>query len=206
MGWSVALACASAGDPAEVFRPGLVPDPDPEAAATLARGLYPAATLAATGDTVLDFALWPFEDELFVGVFDRALLLCDRRLFGLDEDARRIADSIAAALPGAHCGVLVLHSVISGCWFRWYEAAELRRDVFVTAEDGVVVDQGDRLPVEAPFWKAIDDGAPDVPLPFDPEEFGLALAGAHMFGRGIADRGDDGFLPLELPLRRFKLS
>ncbi|XVQ07981.1 DUF6928 family protein [Spirillospora sp. CA-255316] len=206
MGWSVALACASAGEPAEVFRPGLAPHPDPEAAARLARGLYPAATLTETGDTVLDFALWPYEDELFVGTFDRALLLCDRRLFCLDDDARRIADSVAAALPGGSCGVLVLHSVISGCWFRWYEAGRLRRDVFVTAEDGVVVDQGERLPVEAPFWKAVDDGAPDVPLPFDPEEFGLALAGAHMFGRGIADRGEDGFLPLELPVRRFKLS
>ncbi|WP_285698337.1 hypothetical protein [Actinomadura sp. NBRC 104412] len=213
MAWSVALACASSGDPAGVFRPGLGPDPDPEAAARLARGLYPAATLTETGDTVLDFALWPYEDELFVGAFDRALLVCDRRLFGLDEDARRIADRTAAALPGARCGVLVLHSVISGCWFRWYEAGALRRDVFVTAEDGVVVDQGARLAAEAPFWKALDDlggdgpdGARDVPLPFDQEEFGLALAEAHMFGRGIAERGDDGFLPLELPLRRFKLS
>jgi hypothetical protein len=219
MGWSVALACASAGEPAEVFRPGLVPDSDPEAAASLARCLHPAATLTQTGDTVLDFALWPYEDELFVGVFDRALLVCDRRLFGLDEDARRIADLTAAALPGARCGVLVLHSVISGCWFRWYDAGVLRREVFVTAEDGVVVDQGGRLPAEAPFWTGVDAaaagqrdgngerrGAPDVPLPFDPEEFGLALAGSCMFGRGIADRGDDGFLPLELPLRRFKLS
>jgi hypothetical protein len=205
MGWSVALACASAGEPAEVFASGLAPDRDPEAAVSLARRLYPAATLTETGGTVLDFALWPYEDELFVGVFERALLVCDRRLFGLDEDARRIAAHTAAALPGARCGVLVLHSVISGCWFRWYEAGELCRDVFVTVEDGVVVDQGARLPVEAPFWKAVDDGAGDVPLPFDPEAFGLALAGACMFGRGIAERGDDGFLPLELPLRRFKL-
>ncbi|GAA4101449.1 MULTISPECIES: DUF6928 family protein [Actinomadura] len=204
MAWSVALACASAGEPAEVFGPGLRPDPG--AAARLARGLYPAATLVETGDTVLDFALWPYEDELFVGAYDeRALLLCDRRLFCLDDDARRVADSVAAALPGARCGVLVLHSVISGCWFRWYEGGALRRDVFVTKEDGVVVDQGERLPVERPFWTAIDQGAEDVPLPFDPEEFGLALARSHMFGRGIADRGTDGFLPLELPLRRFKL-
>ncbi|MFG2006985.1 DUF6928 family protein [Spirillospora sp. NPDC048911] len=203
MGWSVALACASDGEPGKVFGPGLVPDP--EAAANMARGLYPAATLVETGDTVLDFALWPYEDELFVGVFDRALLLCDRRLFGLDDDARRIADTSAAALPGANCGVLVLHSVISGCWFRWYEGGELRRDVFVTAEDGVVVDQGDRLPAERPFWKSIDEGADDVPLPFDPEEFGLALAGRYMFGRPLAERGADGFLPMELPLRRFKL-
>jgi len=203
MGWSVALACASVGEPVEVFQPGL--KPDPEAAANLAHGLYPAATLVETGDTVLDFALWPYEDELFVGVYDRALLLCDRRLFCLDEDARRIADTAAAALPGASCGVLVLHSVISGCWFRWYEAGELLRDVFVTAEDGVVVDQGTRLPAEEPFWKGIDEGAPDVPLPFDTEEFGLALAASCMFGRGIAERGEDGFLPMELPLRRFKL-
>ncbi len=77
MAWSVALACASAGEPTEVFRPGLVPD----AAAAIARGLYPADTLTETGDTVLDFALWPYEDELFVGAFERALLLCDRRLF-----------------------------------------------------------------------------------------------------------------------------
>ncbi|WP_433469174.1 DUF6928 family protein [Spirillospora sp. CA-128828] len=202
MAWSVALACASAGELTEVFRPGLVPDPD--AAAAIARGLYPAATLTETGDTVLDFALWPYEDELFVGAFERALLLCDRRLFCLDDDARRIADTAAAALPGSHCGVLVLHNVIHGCWFRWYESGELLRDVFVTAEDGVVVDQGERLPAERPFWRAIDAGAPDVPLPFDPEEFGLALAEAHMFGRGIADRGKDGFLPLELPVRRFK--
>ncbi|KAB2341072.1 DUF6928 family protein [Actinomadura rudentiformis] len=203
MGWSVALACASEGEPGKVFRPGLVADP--EAAASMARGLYPAASLVETGDTVLDFALWPYEDELFVGVFDRALLLCDRRLFCLDDDARRIADTAAAALPGANCGVLVLHSVISGCWFRWYEAGELRRDVFVTAEDGVVLDQGPRLPAERPFWKAIDEGADDVPLPFDPEQFGLALAERHMFGRHLAERGPDGFLPMELPLRRFKL-
>jgi hypothetical protein len=205
MGWSIALACAIAGEPAGVFRPGLAPDPDPEAAASLARGLYPAATLTETGDTVLDFALWPYEDELFVGAYEGALLVCDRRLFCMDEDARRIADSVAAALPGARCGVLVLHSVVSGCWFRWYEAGVLRRDVFVTAEDGVVVDQGGRLPAEQPFWKAIDAGAADVPLPFDQEAFGLELAESCMFGRGIADRGDDGFLPLELPLRRFKL-
>ncbi|WP_067484527.1 DUF6928 family protein [Actinomadura hibisca] len=203
MGWSVALACASAGDPAEVFRPGLAPDP--KAATALAHDLYPAAALTETGETVLDFALWPYEDELFVGAYDRALLVCDRRLFRQDDDARRVADTTAAALPGANCGVLVLHSVIAGCWFRWYEAGELRRDVFVTAEDGVVVDQGPRLPAERPFWRAVDGGAPDVPLPFDPEEFGLALAGSCMFGRGIADRGDDGFLPLELPLRRFKM-
>ncbi|WP_030173814.1 DUF6928 family protein [Spirillospora albida] len=202
MAWSVALACASAGAPAEVFRPGLVPDP--AAAAAFARRLYPAGGLAETGDTVLDFALWPYDDELFVGAFDRALLLSDRRLFCLDDDARRIADTAAAALPGADCGVLVLHAVIRGCWFRWYEAGTLRRDVFVTADDGVVVDQGARLPAERPFWAAIDAGAPDVPLPFDPEAFGLALAETHMFGRGIADRGDDGFLPLELPMRRFK--
>ncbi|RSN48433.1 MULTISPECIES: DUF6928 family protein [Actinomadura] len=209
MAWSVALACASAGEPADVFRPGLEPDPD--AAARIARGLHPAGALTETGDTVLDFALWPYEDELFVGAFGaardgRALLVCDRRLFRLDDDARRVADATAAALPGARCGVLVLHSVVRGCWFRWYEDAELRRDVFLTAEDGVIVDQGARLPAERPFWRALDAGAPDVPLPFDPEEFGLALAAAHMFGRGIADRGTDGFLPLELPLRRFKLA
>ncbi|WP_433323993.1 DUF6928 family protein [Spirillospora sp. CA-294931] len=203
MAWSVALACASTGEPADVFRPGLIPEPD--AAPGLARGLYPSATLTETGETVLDFALWPYEDELFVGAFDRALLLCDRRLFCLDDDARRIADTAAAALPGSRCGVLVLHSVIAGCWFRWYDDGDLRREVFVTAEDGVIVDQGERLPAERPFWKAIDEGAPDVPLPFDHEEFGLTLARTQMFGRGIADRGDDGFLPLELPLRRFKL-
>nr|WP_262401530.1 hypothetical protein [Actinomadura sp. CNU-125] len=104
--------------------------------------------------------------------------------------------------PAAACSSCT--TSFRGCWFRWYEDAELRRDVFLTAEDGVIVDQGARLPAERPFWRALDAGAPDVPLPFDPEEFGLALAAAHMFGRGIADRGKDGFLPLELPLRRFK--
>lgn len=203
MAWSVALACASAGEPAEVFRPGLVPDT--AKAAAVARGLYPAASMVETGETVLDFALWPYEDELFVGAYEGALLVCDRRLFCMDEDARRIADTVAAAMPGSRCGVLVLHSVVSGCWFRWYEAGKLQRDVFVTAEDGVVVDQGTRLPAEQPYWKAIDAGAADVPLPFDQEAFGLELAETCMFGRGIADRGDDGFLPLELPLRRFKL-
>ncbi|MBA9005104.1 MULTISPECIES: DUF6928 family protein [Thermomonospora] len=203
MAWSVALACAIEGDPAEVFRPGM--SLDAAAAAGVARGLHPAAGLVETGETVLDFALWPYEDEVFVGAYERALLVCDRRLFGMDEDARRIADTVGRALPGGTAGVLVLHAVVSGCWFRRYEGGELVRDVFVTAEDGVVVDQGERLPVEQPYWKAVDAGAPDVPLPFDQESFGLDLAAAHMFGRGIADRGEDGFLPLELPLRRFKL-
>lgn len=203
MGWSVALACASIGEPAKVFRPGL--RPDARAAAALARELYPAATLVEAGDIMLDFALWPYEDELFVGAYHDALVVCDRRLLCLDDAARRVADTVAAALPGAGCGVLVLHSVIPGCWFRWYERGRLLREVFVTADDGVVVDQGERLPVERPYWAAIDGGADDVPLPFDHEDFGLGLAHSLLFGRGIAERGDDGFLPLELSLRRFKL-
>ena len=203
MAWSIALACASVDDPVNAFRQGLTPDPD--VAADLARRLYPGATVVESGDTVLDFALWPYEDELFVGAYGDALIVCDRRLYDVDDEARTLADEIAGALPGATCGVLVLHSVVSGCWFRWYERNRPRRDVFVTAEDGVVVDLGDRLPVEAPFWKAIDEGTPDVPLPFDYEEYGLALAREHLFGRGISERGADGFLPLELSLRRFKI-
>jgi hypothetical protein len=204
MGWSVALACASVGEAGQVFRPGIVQDPG--AAVDLARRLYPDSTVVETGDTVLDFALWPYEDEVFVGAYGNALIVCDRRLFCVDDRARTLADEIAAALPGASCGVLVLHSVVSGCWFRWYDRNRPRRDVFVTADDGVVVDLGDRLPAEAPFWSAIDGGAGDVPLPFDYEEYGMALARAHLFGRDLAERGPDGFLALELPLRRFKLA
>lgn len=203
MGWSVALACASVDEPANAFRQGLVQDPD--TAAALARRLHPRSEVVESGDTMLDFALWPFEDELFVGAYGHALIVCDRRLFGVDDAARAFADEIAAALPGATCGVLVLHSVVSGCWFRLYEDNRLCRDVFVTAEDGVVIDIGDRLPAEAPFWKAIDDGAADVPLPFDYEEYGLELVRGHLFGRRITERGSDGFLALELPMRRFKL-
>jgi hypothetical protein len=204
MGWSVALACSSIGDPGQAFRPGLAQHPD--AAAALARRLYPGSTVVETGDTILDFALWPYEDELFVGAYGDALAVCDRRLFGVDDQARTLADEIARALPGGSCGVLVLHSVVSGCWFRWYEGDCARRDVFVTADDGVVVDLGDRLPAEEPFWAGIDDGAADVPLPFDYEEYGMALARHQLFGREITERGADGFLPLELPLRRFKLA
>lgn len=204
MVWSVALACSTSGKPARAFQPGLVLDSD--AAVALARRLYPGRSVIEAGDTVLDFALWPYEDEFFVGAYGDALIVCDRRLFCVDDQARTLADDIARALPGGSCGVLVLHSVVSGCWFRWYDHDRPRRDVFVTADDGVVVDLGDRLPAETPFWKAIDDGAPDVPLPFDYEEYGLALAREHLFGRDIAQRGTDGFLPLELPLRRFKLA
>jgi hypothetical protein len=204
MGWSVALACASLGEAGEAFGQGLTPDPD--AAAGLARRLYPDNAVVETGDTVLDFAMWPYEDELFVGAYGRALVVCDRRLYCVDDQARSLADEIAKALPGASCGVLVLHSVVSGCWFRWYERNVQRRDVFLTAEDGVVVNLGDPLEAEAPFWAEIENGGgDDVPLPFDYEEYGLALARAHLFGRDIAERGPDGFLPLELPLRRFKL-
>jgi hypothetical protein len=204
MGWSVALACSSVGEPGQAFRPGLVQDP--EAAAALARRLYPRSSVVETGDTILDFALWPYEDELFVGAYGDALAVCDRRLFGIDDQARTLADEIAGALPGGSCGVLVLHSVVSGCWFRSYEDNRPRRDVFVTADDGVVVDLGDRLPAEAPFWAGIDGGADDVPLPFDYEEYGMTLAREYLFGRGISERGADGFLALELPLRRFKLA
>jgi hypothetical protein len=204
MGWSVALACARLGDTGRAFRQGMVPDPD--AAARLARRLYSDATVVETGDTVLDFALWPYEDELFVGAYDHALVVCDRRLFGVDDRARRLADGIAGALPGGSCGVLVLHSVVPGCWFRSYEHNRPQRDVYVTAEDGVVVDLGERLEAEAPFWAALDGAGSDVPLPFDYEEYGLALAREYLFGRDIARRGPDGFLPLELPLRRFKIA
>jgi hypothetical protein len=188
---------------AATFRPGLTSDA--AAAARLTRRLYPAATLVEAGDTVLDFAIWPYDGELFAGWYEQAVIVCDRRLFCLDEDARRVADTVATVMPGADCGVLVLHSVVSACWFRRYEQGRLVRDLFVTAEDGIVVDQGERLPAEKPYWAAIDAEAGDVPLPFDPEELGLDLAEAYLFGQGIAERSTTGFLPLELPLRRFKL-
>src|SRR5256885_6370464 len=146
MVWSVALACVTVEEPGAAFRRGL--QPDPAAAADLARRLYPGTRVTEIGDTVLDFALWPFEDELFVGAYGQALIVCDRRLFGVDDGARALADEIARALPGSTCGVLVLHSVVCGCWFRWYEGDRARRDVFVTADDGVVVDLGERLPAE----------------------------------------------------------
>ena len=203
MGWSAALACSTLGRTAEAFHQGLTQHPDD--AAGLARRLYPDHTVVETGDTVLDFALWPYEDELFIGAYGEALVVCDRRLFRIDDRARGLADEIARALPGGSCGVLVLHSVVSGCWFRWYDGDRPRRDVYVTADDGVVVDLGERLPAEEPFWAGIDAGAPDVPLPFDYEEYGLALAREHLCGRDIAERGPDGFLALELPLRRFKV-
>ena len=203
MAWSVALACASVGEPGRAFRPGI--ESDSVAAADLVKRLYPAATLEEAGDTVLDFALWPYDHELFVGSYPEALIVCDRRLFCLDEDARRLADTVAAALPGASCGVLVLHTVVSGCWFRWYEEGRLLRDVYLTAEDGIVVDQGERLTAEKPYWTGIDGGGSDVPLPFDQEDFGLDLAREYMFGQGLAEVRGDGFLPLELPVRRFKL-
>ncbi len=204
MGWSVALACASIGEPGVVFRPGL--ENDGRAALDLARRLYPASTVEDAGETVLDFALWPYDDELFIGVYDRALIVCDRRLCGLDEGARGIADAIASALPGSGCGVLVLHGEARGCWFRRYAGGALVRDVYLTAEDGIVVDQGEPLPAEVPYRETIAGGAEDVPLPFDPEEYGLALAADHLFGHELAARGSDGFLPLELPLRRFRLA
>jgi hypothetical protein len=97
MGWSVALACASIDEPVNAFRQGLVPDPD--AAADLARRLYPDSSVVESGDTTLDFALWPYEDELFVGAYGAALIVCDRRLFGVDDEARTLADQIARALP-----------------------------------------------------------------------------------------------------------
>jgi hypothetical protein len=203
MGWSAALACASTGEPGRVFRPGMENDED--AARELARRLYPAATVEDMGRTVLDFALWPYDDEVFIGVYDGALVVCDRRLCGLDEGARGVADAIASVLPGSSCGVLVLHHEAHGCWFRRYSSGALVRDVYLTAEDGVVVDQGEPLPAEAPYRKALEAGEGDVPLPFDPEEYGLALA-AGLFGHDLALRGADGFLPLELPVRRFRLT
>jgi hypothetical protein len=205
MAWSVALACASVGEPTRVFQHGL--RWDSERAATTARRLYPGSS--SSGDTVLDFAMWPYEDEVFVGSYAApsghdALIVCDRRFFRLDDAARTAADQVAAVLPGASCGVLVLDSVLSGCWFRWYSDGRLLRDVFVTADDGVVVDQGARLPAEEPFWAVIDAGSSDVPLPFGHEDFGLELARAYMFGRPLVSRDGDGFLALDLPLWRFK--
>ncbi|GAA0950867.1 DUF6928 family protein [Actinocorallia libanotica] len=203
MGLSAAFACASIGAPERIFRSGL--ENDEGAALELARRLYPAAAVQDAGSTVLDFALWPYADELFIGVYDGALLVCDRRLCGLDEGARGVADALASVLPGSGCGVLVLHNEARGCWFRRYEAGTLIRDVYLTAEDGVVVDQGEPVAAETPYWKAIEDGGADVPLPFDPEAYGLALA-AGLFGHDLALRGGDGFLPLELPVRRFRLA
>src|SRR5256885_16253531 len=97
MVWSVALACVTVEEPGAAFRRGL--QPEPGAAADLARRLYPGTRVTEIADTVLDFALWPFEDELFVGAYGQALTAWDRRRLAVDAGAAALAAGRRRRVP-----------------------------------------------------------------------------------------------------------
>jgi hypothetical protein len=194
-----------------------VPHHDPARAAALMQRLgyrgYTADRL-----TTFDEAIYPQDDQLFVGAYPTGSLLCSWPLAEELIDNRR-PEVIAPILREAGTGyvlALVLHSVVDLFGYAYYEAGKLLRARSGSADDGIFVDFGDRLPEETELLSEaedyeggqafrIDPGPPPEYVPVDQygEEFTFEVS-RKAFGSRMDYAVPDG-LELQLFIRKQSL-
>ncbi|KXO90725.1 hypothetical protein AXK61_07435 [Tsukamurella pseudospumae] len=110
-----------------------------------------------TGDLSID--VYPKDGEIAVAVYGDLVIVAGEDLLSWFE---QVPDAWGETLiAGYDVDVYVLHSVVSmGCFATW-RGGELTRSFAGSSDDGVIVDEGERLPFETGLEGAGDDGDGD---------------------------------------------
>ncbi|WP_175647897.1 DUF6928 family protein [Nocardia donostiensis] len=172
-----------ATDPAAVLRGGH--DPDPAAAQTLARQLYPGLEVVPTKVASLGGCAGPEVDEVYLGCFPGVTVVCSAQ-------AMRVRPSSMPELlvrPRAceHTYLVSFDAAYGWGAFAHWERGELRR-AFSSTRVYILEDVGLPLTWERPFWAGehpVQWRPWDLPdpqaLPFEPSDFAEA-AGQEWLG------------------------
>jgi hypothetical protein len=125
------------------------PAPEPGKARALLEKI--GGKYESQGESTLERGLYPKgEDELYVGAYDRAIVLGSMSVAEhvFDGEVPEVVGHVEAMLPGARVLIVLLHSVV-GLWgYAWFERGKLLRARAGNADDGVFLDLGELLPLE----------------------------------------------------------
>jgi hypothetical protein len=149
MGWKASCILINERGPGYL---GTMPTHDPERARRLIAdlGLGPCRS---RGMTTFDYGIYP--DHLVVGAYDGAAVIGTPDLINSSEPIGRnpLILRILKTFPKAAVLSVCLHSVVNLFGYAYFEAGVLIRAHGGSAEEGVVVDQGERLPEEQPHFE-----------------------------------------------------
>lgn len=165
--------------------------------------------------TTLDVGIYP--DTLVVGSYDGAAIVDHPVIVDacLSPGADPLTARVLAAFPGAAVLRVGLHSVVNLWSYAYFENGRLIRAFGGSADDGVVLDEGDLFAKERPhfersvvrdgqrYFYAETDGQAEE---FDASAFGEELTFGVMsrFLGCRFDRTREGFDPIELPMESFE--
>jgi hypothetical protein len=149
MGWKASCILINERSPGYL---GTMPPHDPQRARRLIEdlGLGPCRS---RGMTTFEEGIYP--DRLVVGAYDGAAFIGTSDLINSSE---RIGHNplilrVLETFPKAAVLAVCLHSVVNLFGYAYFEAGVLIRAHGGSAEEGVVVDQGERLPEEQPHFE-----------------------------------------------------
>ncbi len=211
MGWKASCILVSERSPRHL---SAMPTHDPERARRLISvlGLGPCRSREMT---TLDVGVYP--DALVIGAYEGAAIIGHPDIVNacLEPRADPMTARILAAFPQAAVLRVGLHSVVNLWGYAYFERGNLVRAFGGTADDGVVLDEGDLLDEERPhfersvvrdgrrFFFADIDGQMEE---FDTSAFGEELT-FEIMGRWLGcrpDRTSDEIDPIELPMESFE--
>ncbi len=175
------------------------PQLDRDATMRLAQRLFPKERLEPLADGDLSYTCPP-DDEVHIGCFSGVSVVAAKE-FGIDYPSR-LDPHFLTSLGERTIYLHAMHSVVDWLAFAVWQDGELQRSLSL-APDGVLEDNGARLPFEVPYWSGDhpavdpeDEDASDYPLPFHPLELGEAALN-EFFGYQLEGFGGDALFDAE---------
>lgn len=211
MGWKAACILASQRPAPWLTN---IPRHDPEFARRISTTL-PVGNVQSASMTTFEEGIYP--QQLVIGAYPDSLIighygLCKSCLI---DEAPPVIPAIQTLLPGATTLVLALHSVVNFYGYALFEGTQRVRIRYGSADDGVLLDEGDWLPEERPlyarselrdgkrvFFHEINGQMEEFDHSSYGEEFVFALS-ARCFGQPLDQMEDWGY-PMEVfePVRK----
>lgn len=152
------------------------PELDRTATQALAQKLFPGETLPLLGQSDL-WVTYPPDGELHIACFRGVTVIADRQI-GIDSPSKLPQKWISAGGTG-RIYFHAMHSVVDWFAFAIWSNGTLIRALSLSPDTGIIVDIGERLPFELPYWSGqhpvvVDRNANEYPFPFHPLDLGEA--------------------------------
>lgn len=211
MGWKASCILISEQNPGHLVT---MPTHDSKRAWRLISdlGLGPSRS---QGMTTFDVGIYP--DTLVVGAYEGAAIIGHPDIVNacLEPEADPMTARILAAFPDAVVLRVGLNSVVNLWGYAYFERGKLVRAFGGSADDGVVLDEGDLLDEERPHFErsVVRDGQRlfYADINGQTEEFDVSAFGEELtfeiMGRFLGcrpDRTTDEIDPIELPMESFE--
>jgi hypothetical protein len=211
MGWKASCILINERAP---FQLGSMPTHDPDRALRLIQKLG-LGRHRSHGMTTFELGIYP--ESLMVGAYDGAAIIGHPDIANvcLERRADPITARVLAVFPQAAVLRVGLHSVVNLWSYAYFKRGTLIRAYGGSADDGVVLDEGDLLDEEKPHFERsiVRDGERFflAEINGETEEFNASAFGEELtfevmrrFLGCRPDRTREGFDPIEIPMEKFE--